>query len=60
MITYEQSEELLELIEACEDAALEEAAFKVLRNPAREKKAYDRRTATTEALLAFIEKITGE
>lgn len=60
MITYEQSEELLELIEACEDAALEEAAFKVLRDVKREKKAYDRRTSTTEALLAFIEKITGK
>lgn len=59
MITYEQSEELLELIEACEDAALEEAAFKALRDVKRQKKAYDRRTATTEALLAFIDKITG-
>ncbi|EIX8205421.1 hypothetical protein MLA71_003393 [Salmonella enterica subsp. enterica serovar Infantis] len=60
MITYEQSEELLELIAACEDAALEEAAFKFLRDVKREKKAYDRRAATTEALLAFIEKITEE
>lgn len=59
MITEYQSEKLLELIEACENAALEEAAYKVLRDTGKEKKAYDRRTAATEALLAFIDKITG-
>ena len=58
MITDEQSERLLELIEACEDAALAEAASKVVMDVRAEKKAYDRRTETTEALLTFIESIT--
>lgn len=59
MITYEQSERLLELIEACEDAALAEAASKVIRDVKAEKKAYNRRIETTESLLAFIDSITG-
>lgn len=58
MITDEQSDRLLELIEACEDAALAEAASKVIRDVSAEKKAYNRRTETTEALLTFIESIT--
>ncbi len=59
MITALQSDELLELIDECKEAALEEAAYKVLRDIGKEKKAYDRRTAATEALLDFIDKITG-
>lgn len=58
MITDEQSEKLLELIEAETDALTKWHAGKIL-GVKQEKAAYNALTAAREELIEFIESITG-
>ena len=59
MITEEQAEELLELMDARDKAQLSERAARVVGDVNLEKKFYNDTVAATEALLAFIDSITG-
>lgn len=58
MITEEQAEELLELMDARDKAQLSERAARVVGDVNLEKKFYNDTVAATEALLAFIDSIT--
>lgn len=60
MITYEQAEELLELIEARDKAQLSERAARVVDDVKLERKFYNDTVAATESLLAFIESLTAK
>lgn len=59
MITDEQAEELLELMDARDKAQLSERAARVVGDVSLERKFYNDTVVATEALLAFIDSITG-
>ena len=58
MITDEQAEELLELMDARDKAQLSERAAPVVGDVSLERKFYNDTVVATEALLAFIDSIT--
>lgn len=58
MITDEQAEELLELMDARDKAQLSERAARVVGDVKLEKKFYSDTVVATKALLSFIESLT--
>lgn len=60
MITYEQAEQLLELIDVRDKAQLSERAARVVGDVKLERKFYNDTVAATESLLAFLETLTAK